>query len=180
MVTCVHLGNWELIVPIGLKLGLQLSGIYLVPDNPFEHGIVIKVRRRAGLREAIPGHLLNTRRAVRALRQGPGLALFIDELTEGRVQAPAFGRPIKAEGNISYAVRLAQMTDAVIIPGYCRRLNDSAHFHYTFLPPIAFAQGGSKEEDLLANVAALNAAIEPVIRDNLDQWFYGLDYRPER
>ncbi len=79
---------------------------------------------------------------------------------------------------MAYVARLAAQTGAEIIPAYCVRLDDSAHFRVHFLPPVQLAREGAPGE-LMNNVAAINAIIEPIIRAHLDQWFYALDFEFE-
>ena len=51
-----------------------------------------------------------------------------------------------------------------------------AHFKLTFLPPLEPVDTGDEDADLLANVTMINNLIEPIVREHLDQWFYGLDF----
>jgi len=116
------------------------------------------------------------RAAYRALFESDGILLFIDEFERGRVYAPEFGRPRRVEGNLAFAVRLAKMAEAEIIPAYCLRRNDSASFDVFFLPPPKLLRTGTDQDALGTNYATLHAMIEPLIREHLDQWFYALDF----
>ena len=114
--------------------------------------------------------------ALNELREKGGpFVIYVDELARGRVQAPAFGRPFRVEGNIGYVVRLAAMTDAAIIPAYCERLHDSANFKLRFLPAVDLVHTSHRKADAIANIERLNAVIEPIIRKHLDQWYFLLD-----
>jgi KDO2-lipid IV(A) lauroyltransferase len=178
LVAALHLGNWEVIPVTLIALGHAGAGagIYLPPENRIEHQIALEVRTRLGAKLVAAGSH-TVREAIRTLKQQDGLfVMFIDEFIRGRVHAPAFGRRLRAEGNIAYAVRLAVMTGAVIIPAYCERLGDAARFKVTFLPPLDFTQTAEKDVDLLQNIAKLDAIIAPIIRDHLDQWYYVLDF----
>jgi len=171
----LHLGHWEIFPARFSALYPTAAALYLVPPNRFEHRLVAAARLRAGVRREamVPAHLLNARKMVRALKDGRHFLIHIDELIRGRVQAPAFGRPLRDEGNIAYVARLAAMTGAYVMPVYCRRLGAAARFELVFLPEIPIARDG----DVIDNIAALNAVIEPVVAAHLDQWFYGLDFR---
>jgi len=179
LVACVHLGNWEAIPVVGIRVGHPGSGIYWPLENRFDTRIAVKARERYG---AIlypgdgPGAM---RAAIAALyeRKGP-FVVFIDECINDHVYAPAFGRPLKPEGNIAYVARLAVRTGAEIIPAYCVRLDDSARFKVTFLPPVSLIRGRG-ESDLMANIAAINTVIEPIVRKHLDQWYFVLDFEFE-
>jgi KDO2-lipid IV(A) lauroyltransferase len=179
LVACVHLGNWETIPVVGIRTGHAGSGIYWPLENRFDTRIAVKARERYG---AIlyagdgPGAMRAAIAELRA-RKGP-FVVFIDECIDDHVYAPAFGRPLKAEGNIAYVARLAVRTGAEIIPAYCERLEDSAQFKVRFLPSVSLMRGRG-ETELMANIAAINAVIEPIIRKHLDQWYFVLDFEFE-
>jgi KDO2-lipid IV(A) lauroyltransferase len=179
LVACVHLGNWETIPVVGIRMGHAGSGIYWPLENRFDTRIAVKARERYGaiLYPGNPGEGSGAMRAAIAAlnaRKGP-FVVFIDECIDDHVYAPAFGRKLKPEGNIAYTARLAVRTGAEIIPAYCVRLGDSARFKVTFLPPVPLVRGRS-EADLMINISAINAVIEPVVREHLDQWYFALDF----
>lgn len=175
LIAALHLGNWEAVLVSGIMLGFPGSGIYLPLENRFDMRLAIKTRNRYKGKQvpAGPGAL---RAALRALheKQGP-FVIYVDEFIRGHVQAPAFGRPLRARGNIAYAARLAAMTNATLIPAYCVRLDDSARFKVHFLPPIELVQTGNRDADVITNVGRIDAVIEPIVRKYLDQWYFLLD-----
>ena len=171
----VHLGNWELLGATVCGLGHPGTGIYQPPENRFEHRIAVKVRHRYGAKLVPPGRP-GTRAAVRNLAAKGLLMVYVDESVEGRVFAPSFGRPHRVEGNLANVARLAEMTGAAVIPAYAVRLGDAARFHVRFLPPVDLTSTGAREADLAANVARLDALIEPIVRAHLDQWYYLFDF----
>jgi Kdo2-lipid IVA lauroyltransferase/acyltransferase len=179
LVTPVHLGNWEVVLVAGIARGHCGSGIYEPPQNRFEHRVANAVRARYGARFVAAGPN-SVRAAVRELqaRKGPFI-VYVDEFIRGRVQAPSFGRPLRPDANIAYAVRLAAMTGAVVIPAYCLRLDDSARFRVQFLPPLKLASSGDRKADIAENVRRLDAVIAPIIRAHLDQWYFALDFEFE-
>jgi KDO2-lipid IV(A) lauroyltransferase len=176
LVAPVHLGNWEAILVAGIACGHCGSGIYEPPQNRFEHRIANAVRARYGARFVAAGPN-SVREAVRELkaRDGP-FTVYIDEFIRGRVQAPSFGRPLRPDANIAYAVRLATMTGAALIPAYCVRLDDSARFRVQFLPPLPLASTDARKADIAENVRRLDAVIAPIIQAHLDQWYFALDF----
>lgn len=178
LVAGLHLGNWETVGPalIGLGYGTQL--IYQVPPNRFDHQIAIKARQRYGCRLVPPGRN-GARHAWRALAEARDvLLMYMDEHVNGRVYAPFFGRGVTLDGNLAKAARLAALTQATVIPAYSERLQ-GARFRVNFLPPVALSHGGDRDADLRANVAALNAVIEPIVHAHLDQWLWLFDILPE-
>lgn len=171
----VHVGNWEVISVTGIKLGYHGACLALVLENRFEQRLIGRLRERFGGR-MVHATATSGRAMVRELQERGPLVIYIDDYSRGRVHAPAFGRPLRPEGNIAYAVRLARLTGAAMIPVYCTRLGDEARFRVTFLPEEPVSNSGDAEADLEADVARLNALIEPIIRARLDQWFYALDF----
>ena len=170
-----HLGNWELIGPALVLSGYPTSTTYLEPDNPYELRIALKVRERYGA-GLIPPNTQTMRKALRLLQKNTeSLVIFCDEYIRGRVHAPAFGRRIQATGNIAYSARLAMMTNALVIPTYCLRLNEGTHFRVNFLKPIQMVNTGDTAADVLQNIRQMDSTIDPIIKANLDQWYYVLD-----
>jgi len=179
LVACVHLGNWETIPVVGIRMGHPGSGIYWPLENRFDTRIAVKARERYGA-ILFPGAGSGAMRAaIDALtsRKGP-FVVFVDECIDDYVYAPAFGRSLRPDGNMAYVARLAVMTGAEIIPAYCVRLGDRARFKVTFLPPVALVRERSQAA-LMTNIAAINGVIEPIVREHLDQWYYTLDFEFE-
>ncbi|MGE0560121.1 MAG: lysophospholipid acyltransferase family protein [Burkholderiales bacterium] len=179
LIAGLHLANWEVIWPTLVGLGYSVAAVYQPPPNRFDHRLSIAIRRRFG-GTLIPGRRGGGRIAYRALADTHDvLLMYIDELVNEHLYAPFLGRPVKAEGNIAYAARLAALTGAVIIPAYCTRLG-GARFRVTFMPPVDLVSSSDREADVLENVARLDTVIEPVIRFHLDQWLWLFDARIDR
>ncbi len=173
----LHLGNWEVIGPALIKCGHPVNVVYLRPDSEFEHQIVIKVRNRYGVKLVAPTPY-SPREAIRILQKNEeAFGIYVDEFARNRVHAPAFGRKLQPSGNIAYVARLALMTGAVVLPIYAVRVGDRAQFKVTFLPPVEMVNTGDREADVMENIRRIDALIEPIIRANLDQWYYVLDLR---
>ena len=177
VIAALHLGNWEAIGPTIINNGFTGSVLYEVPENRFDHRIALDVRRRCGATLVFPDKR-GGRIAYQMLRDNrkDGFAIFIDEIFRGQVSAPAFGRERVAEGNIAHVARLARLTGAVVIPTYCLRTGEGAHFTVHFMPPVDVAHTADRRRDLSTNVARIERAIEPVVRNNIEQWYYALDY----
>jgi KDO2-lipid IV(A) lauroyltransferase len=73
-------------------------------------------------------------------------------------------------------VRLARLAKALIVPLYSVRLGERAQFQVNVLPAIDLIKTERREDMVMTNIAAIDALIEPIIRDHLDQWFFGLDF----
>jgi KDO2-lipid IV(A) lauroyltransferase len=171
IVVSVHLGNWEAIGRALIGLGYKGAAIYEVPENRFEHRIMLDFRKRYG-GKLVPQGSAGARAAYRTLFEMDGLLLSIDEVVDGYVTWPAFGRALPQDGNIAFVARLSALADAVVVPAYCVRKDSRAELTVRFLPPMELARTGDRKADLPVNIARINAVFEPLVRDNLDQWYY--------
>jgi lauroyl/myristoyl acyltransferase len=172
----LHLGNWEAMGVACQPIGYPAAVLHLPEHDTFER-FKSKMQKRYGavLIPVGPGAM---RFAVRALTKTPGqFGIFIDEVFGGRQSAPAFGRPLRAEGNIAFAARLAWLTHAEVFPAYCLRIGDQARFKMIIHPPVELVRDGDRNIALLTNIGRINAVIEAIVRPHLDQWG-SLFYRP--
>lgn len=173
----LHLGNWEAMGVACHALGYPVTALYTPEPNRFEDRFKAKAHQRYGARLVSAGpHAM--RAAVRILNDMTGqFGIFIDEVFGGRQSAPAFGQPLRAEGNIAFAARLAWITGAEVIPAYCLRIGDQARFKMTFRPPVELVRDGDRHSALITNIGRINAVIEAIVLAHLDQWG-SLFYRP--
>jgi KDO2-lipid IV(A) lauroyltransferase len=165
----LHLGNWEVIGPSLIGLGLRFKFIYQPPRSRFEHRIAVAARQRYGAVLLRPG-IAAARTAHRLLVEEKGtLLIYADDERRGYVNAPLFGRPVAPRANLRNIARLAAASRAAVIPAYAERL-DGAHARVTFLAPVELT------EALLDNVQRLDRVITPPVLARLDQWYMLVDY----
>ena len=189
IVAGVHLGNWEMLPITFGYLGYRFVQVYQPPRNRFEDRIAknTRLRANASIGAAKPGsgfRLLPPSATagpelLRALRRGDSFMIFVDEYAGGRVHAPAFGRPIAANGNLARVIRLARLGNAAVVPAYAVRTG-AARFAVRFLPAVAMQATGDRGGDMRANMTALDAAITPAVLAHLDQWYMLIDFRMDR
>jgi KDO2-lipid IV(A) lauroyltransferase len=168
----VHVGNWEVIGPT--LIGLGLSGfrfIYQPPPSRFDHKIVVGARTRYGAIMLFPG-VAAARAAHRLLVAERGvLLIYVDEEHRGQVNAPLLGRQIPARSNLANVVRYAWTSGAAIIPAYVERI-EGARFRTIFLPPVGLApEGEDRSAALVENVHRVDRIITPIVLGHLDQWY---------
>ncbi len=180
-----HVGSWEALHAGLSGLGVAFHGIYQRLPNRFTMRIADRVRQRIR-REGGPGAALApTLNAVfeahRLLEsRQSALLYYVDEYWERRVHAPALGRALVIEGNIARAVRLASRTGAVVLPCYALRLGEAARFRLTFLREVPIGPPDRGRSGILADIAALDAAIEGVVRAHPEQWMMLHVFRTDR
>ncbi len=186
VVAGLHVGSWEA-VHVGLAgTGVAYHAIYQRLPNRFRMRIAdaARSRSRARLQPRAAAAVAPTLGAVfeahRILHsREAALLYYIDEYWEQRVHAPALGRPLKIEGNIARAVRLASATGAAVVPAYALRLGEAARFRLTFLAPILPGPPGRGRAGILADIAAVDAAIDPIVRAHPEQWLMAHVFRAE-
>lgn len=165
---CLHTGNWELMLEALQAIGLKVADPAAIPwESRGQSWILADLRRRNGLKPLPPdaGGLLS---AMRELRDGGILAIFVDEARDGKLMAPLFGRPPHLDGNLGIAARIARRTRTPVVLCYVTRIEDQ-RFRVFFgeaidLPPDT--------KNPLDDVQFLNDLIEPVILERLEQWFF--------
>jgi KDO2-lipid IV(A) lauroyltransferase len=179
LVAGLHTANPEVLGLTLARLGARPAGIAMRQPTAFRERVITALRRRAGGR-VIPARRDAARAALGVLAAGEEtLLLYVDESVGGEVRAPSLGRGERRAGNIVLAARLARLTGCAIVPGFVTRL-PGPRFVTTFLPPLALPPpSGERAADIAAGVAALDAALDPVVRARLTQWLYTISLRPE-
>lgn len=167
VVLALHTGNWELLGAAVRELGVPLSSFHDEAESLGTTRVLTALRRRLGVRLLEPS-IVGLRQALRDLKEGRVVAVFADEARGGRLMAPFFGRPPHTRGNLAVVVRLARQSGAPILVSQVLR-QPGGGFRVLFHPPRHLT---APEADVLADVVELNGWIEPIIRENLDQWFF--------
>jgi KDO2-lipid IV(A) lauroyltransferase len=172
----VHLGNWEVIPPTLMELGIDFVGAYDIPESSTDHDYVRKARSRYGVK-TLNDDTSGARDALRALQGGRSILLYVDELHQRVVNMPRFGRPEPDGGNVTLVSRLAALTGAVVVPTYNLR-DASGKFHVFFMEPIFPLDSGSRADRVSSMIQALDATFSPVVLANIDQWLwlFALDF----
>ncbi|AXS38888.1 lysophospholipid acyltransferase family protein [Breoghania sp. L-A4] len=166
----VHLGNWELVFVALQNLPEKpMCGTFQPEPNRFANTVVHNLRKRYGGYVFPPGKR-SAMHIVRILKSGAAnLVMFVDEVRGFQIHLPLLGRRPPERGNAVNVLKIARVTNAVILPVYMLRLKDS-RFRLTILPPFEPEASGDAERDLPRNVTGLNDIFEPVIRANVEQW----------
>jgi lauroyl/myristoyl acyltransferase len=179
IVPFVHLGNWE---TSGHLLSLRAPGrvcalANALPANRVQAQIASMQRAR------MPAKVLifdgTSWRHVLQHLESPGGIIYvaIDEVMEGRVSTPSFGRRLDPHANIHKIVRIAARVGGIIMPIFSERL-DGARFRTHVLPPLEFTrQGKISQEEQLVHVHRLDAMYQAEVLRRIDQWFGLLDFR---
>lgn len=174
ILAAMHLGNWEIMGPELVDMGVVPEVNFVPPPQRGRNWITRRVRRQAGLRLLPPGHA-SMRPAVKELKSGGVILQFCDEGFRGVIRGPLFGRKPHTECNMAVIARLARMTGAKIAPIYTVRTRQ-ARFVFHCVQPFSLPPADGKQDTLMDDIVFINAVIEPIIRAHLEQWYF-LDNR---
>jgi KDO2-lipid IV(A) lauroyltransferase len=162
-----HMGNWELLPPMVLMLGVPATTTYrplkFAPADTF----FLQLRSRFGSRMVSKKQAM--RKILRALQKEECVCMLFDQTSRRATGAfvEFFGR--RAWTNTGMAL-LALKTEAPVLPAFIIRSGD--RFRVEIGEEIPLVKSGDKTRDVLENTARYNRALEDVIRRHPDQWFW--------
>ena len=167
------------ILLVGHFVGLEVGGLYMTterlmatiykkPKNELFRHYMIQGRRRFGdttLIERKDGF----REVIKALRRREPL-YYLPDQDPGRMNtkfvfAPFFGVPTATVTGFS---RLAERTEALVVPAFTRLLPAGAGYEIEFRPVMAEYPTGDPQED----AARVNAEIEAGVREDPAQYLW--------
>src|SRR5699024_5478009 len=147
------------------RLGIETTAMYKPPHDPvIDH--VMRTRRETHIGgRSIPHR--DIKGFLRALKRGHAVWYAGDQRAsvEHGENVEFFGRPALTHVAIS---RLAQMTDATIVPFFTLRRADGAGYRLIVQQPLEDFPGASRIDD----ARRINALIEAVIRRAPAQYFW--------
>jgi KDO2-lipid IV(A) lauroyltransferase len=187
IVAGTHVGNWEMVHAALSKIELPFHGIFQALPNRFRMRIAFNMRnfgRRFGGSQTAQPILPTLAAPFQALRlletREAALLYYVDENWEGRVHAPALGRPLRMEGNIMRAVRLAQHTGAAIVLAHCERLGPGPNFRVVFGPEVELGPPGRGRAGIMEDIGRVDAAVEALVRARPEHWLMLHAFRADR
>jgi Kdo2-lipid IVA lauroyltransferase/acyltransferase len=173
-----HIGSFEIAAQaFAERFGarMPMTVLYRPARQAWLRELEEAARARPALATA-PADLSGVRQLIRALRRGEAVGLLPDQVPPAGmgVWAPFFGQPAYT---MTLAARLAQQTGAPLGVVWGERLPRGAGYVVRALPlpvPLPEAQPGEDEATRQqAAAAALNRAMEAVIRLKPDQYLWG-------
>lgn len=161
-----HLGNWELLVRVGLTLDRPVS----VVTRRFKAGwaeAAWRALRRGGPRLLPAG--ASARATVAALERGEIVGYVLDQHCPSpkAVRAPFFGRMASTTPDLA---RLARLTDAAVLPAFTWR--EGRRHVVRFGPPLALQRSADRAADVEGNTRRCLAVVEEAIRAHPEQWLW--------
>jgi KDO2-lipid IV(A) lauroyltransferase len=163
----VHTGNWEVMAEAFTLAGLSVAIIPIEWESRGQDWILADLRQRNSMR-LFPKDHRGLRAMLREMQEGGIFSIFVDEVRDGKLMGPLFGRAPHMDGNLGVAARLARRFNAPVALCYVTRTPNN-HFRVFFGDPIDLPPDTKNPLD---DVRFLNDLIEPVILERLDQWFF--------
>jgi KDO2-lipid IV(A) lauroyltransferase len=163
-----HFGPWELL-PLIFALHAGWGHLVARPlDNPRLDELLTRLRERGGNR------VIRKRDAVQAilqaLRRGEVVGILIDQHISERegVVVPFFGQPASTA---SAPALIAMRSGAAVFPGGVLR-EGRRRYRLRIGEEVPVRRSGDLKADLVENTARFTAAIEALIRERPDHWFW--------
>lgn len=164
-----HLGSFEVAAQaIAERFAARhgpITVLYRPPRQAWLEAVIDTGRRRPGVQTA-PASLGGVRQMIRALRRGEAVGLLPDQVPPGGqgAWAPWFGRPAYT---MTLVGRLVEQTGAAVLLLWAERLPRGQGY------AIQVEPGPSGEAGAPPGPAAINAAMEAVVRRCPDQYLWG-------
>ncbi len=161
IITCTHLGNWELAAVVLAHWGYRLYAVAGVQITRWLTQAVRETKSELAIHTVAPED--GFRKLLRALEHNDLVALMVDgDIYSHGVPVEFFGRETRFPAGPGV---LAQRTGALIICGYCDRLGPG-RFRIVMEPALDPAR--------FPHTAALNAEVAAIserhIREHVGQW----------
>ena len=162
-----HIGNWELMGPLGSLLGLPLSLVVRPIDSPEFDNLVESYRQSHGT------GIIEKKRAalsiIRQLRRGECIGLLVDQRPHRDALVVDFmGHPASTT---TVPAEIAIRTGAAVIPAYAVR-ERPGHVRLVFEPELELQRSDDLESDVIENTRRFQNVIERIVRRYPDQWFW--------
>jgi len=162
-----HIANWEIISLGATQRGLPLDRVYRAANNPLVEWL-FQQGRSAVDGALIPKGPKGARQLLKALKDGKHLGLLVDQKMNDGIPVPFFGRDAMTAPALA---ELALRFDCPVVPACVVRL-DGPRFRLVVEEPLKIVKSGSRQEDVLALMTAVNTRIETWIRANPSQWLW--------
>ncbi len=169
LLVTAHFGPWELLPLMAVRRYEPIHVVARPLDNSRLDDLLTAWRERGGNR------VIRKRRAVQAilhvLRRGKTVGILIDQHVSERegVVVPFFGRPASTA---SAPALIALRSGAAVLPVGITRRPGRRRYRIRVGAEIPVRRSGDVKADLAENTARFTAAIEAMIREQPEQWFW--------
>lgn len=169
LLVTAHFGPWELLPLMAVRRYEPIHVVARPLDNPRLDDLLTGWRERGG------NHVIRKREAVQAilqvLRRGETVGILIDQHVNERegVVVPFFGRPASTA---TAPALIALRSGAAVLPVGITREGRRGRYRIRVGAEVPVRRSGDLRADLAENTARFTAAIEAMIRERPEQWFW--------
>ncbi|MBI4536870.1 MAG: lysophospholipid acyltransferase family protein [candidate division NC10 bacterium] len=169
LLIAAHFGPWEI---LPLVAALRYEPIHLVArplDNPWLDAYLATLRRRG------ENHIIRKQEGLqtilRVLRDGGTVGMLIDQhiREQDGVVVPFFGRPAST---VPAAALVALRSGAAVLPAAILREAGPGRYRVRIGEEVTLTRSKDLKTDLVENTARFTAAMEAMIRQRPEQWFW--------
>ncbi len=164
----IHQSNWEVLVPMLDRLGLNIGGIYRHINNFFLDNLILKIRKKNLLSKKnfyTPKGKQSAKDLVEALNNNFSIVLLIDQKDTAGENILFFKKLVKTQ--IGF-LKLARKFSLPIVPIKNRRL-ENGQIELSFHKPIFHNDENINDSKFMEKIHLL---IEEWIISNPSQWFW--------
>lgn len=156
-----HLGNYDAARALLLAQGFKVAGFYMPMRNPAFNARYVAAISRIGTPVFARGRD-GLAKMLRFLRQGGMVGLVADHYMHHGALLDFMGQPARTALS---AAEMALKYNALLVPVYGIRQTDGLTFHVRIEAPVPHS-------DPVTMTRALNASLERLVRQNMDQWMW--------
>lgn len=163
-----HFGAWELMALAQGHVRRPVGVIARRLDNPRLEARLLALRTSTG--NFVIDKRDGFRPMLRALREGKGIAILIDQdvIGEERVFVDFFGRPASTTPALAL---LRLKAGAPLLPVFATPLAGD-RFRFRYGPPVEVALSGERSEDVVRITQACTRVLEDEVRANPSLWLW--------
>lgn len=163
-----HLGNWEYSALATAAAGVPVAVIARPLDNPLLEALLRRFRERNG--NTVVYKTEAAREMLRVVKRGRVVGILADQhaRTPDALAIPFFGRPA---ATTSIVARLADRTEALVIPTFCVRTGP-ARYRMEYGEEIDVRTLSPEEREPAALTARFNLEVERTVRRAPEQWLW--------
>lgn len=164
-----HLGAWEVAIQLAPRLGGPVMGVHRPLANRMIEADLQVSRRKAGIEMVSIEDPALMRRAIKHLRAGGHLALFVDQRWKDGTPLPLFGQPALCTLSPGMLARAGQARVSLL---HAQRL-PGGH-HRISLEPLAFEADADEPWTVWGEriMGAFNRRLEALVQAYPDDWYW--------
>jgi KDO2-lipid IV(A) lauroyltransferase len=169
LIITAHMGNWEVAQHYMHKFEKPFSVVATRMKQAWANRLLDHLRSRFG--NTVIDKKGGLPNIMQALRRGETIAMLIDQSRRKQgIDVTFFGREATAT---PAAALLAMRCKSTVLPMFCVRDSDG-RLTIQVKPPLETIRTGDLRSDLQTNTQIMMNAVEEMVREYPDQWFWTL------